>query len=185
MVQNGGFEDGEPGDDSEAQKWDQIQTVATAGRSHDEAHTDGWSMRLGIPRGGTPEKSHSSARQRLEIPSGSVVSATLQFWYFTESDRTPSDVKDGHYFFIFDRCGNDHLIGVLDNSQRDLRAWETASYDLSGYDWPITVHFEVANHDSAGSSRMYIDDVSVHICVDEGSQSPGRSAYGGLVEAAY
>jgi hypothetical protein len=186
VVENQGFEDGEPGDEAQALQWQQPPTEMTAGRSDDEARAGDWSMRLGIPRGQSPQVGNSSAWQELDLSPGHVITATLRFWYFTESDRVPSDANDGCYFYIFDRWGVPDRIGELDQSDRDLRAWvESPPYDVLDYAWPIRVHFEVANYDSAGSSRMYIDDVSVQVCVESGSQAPSRPMYRGLIESPY
>jgi len=186
VVENRSFEDGDPEDERDALVWIEEHTEMTAGRSDDEAHTYDWSMRLGIPRGGSPHESNSSVWQQLELPPGDVVTATLRFWYYPESD-SPADPYDLQLFYIVDRLGI-HEIGRLYPSERDLRTWvQSEPFDVSGYAWPIKVHFEVYNNNSYyyGATRMYIDDVTVEVCVEEGTQARSTPLRRGFFEAAY
>jgi len=182
VVENRSFEDGEPEDETNALVWIEEDTEMTAGRSGREPHTGDWSMRLGIPRDGSPKYSYSSVWQELELPPGDVISATLRFSYYPESDRPIYD-NDAQYFIIYDRSGARHEIGRLDWSECNQQTWvEWGPYDVLGYEWPIKVHFEVYNHDSSGATRMYIDDVSVQVCIGESSQLWYAPRYRGFIE---
>jgi len=185
VVENRSFEDGDATDETDALEWTEPATQMTAGRSDDEAHTGDWSMRAGIPRGENPKYSYSSAWQQLELPPGDVVTATLRFWYYSESD-SPAYDGDSQYFVILNRWGVRDTIGTLDQSERNQQEWvEWGPYDVSGYAWPIKVHFEVYNNSYYGTTRMYIDDVSVEVCVEEGTQTRSAPIRRGFFEAAY
>jgi len=184
-VENRSFEDGDPEDETDALVWIEEHTEMTAGRSDDEPHTGDWSMRLGIPRDGSPKYSYSSVWQELERPPGDIISATLRFSYYSESDRPVYD-NDAQYFIIYNRWGVRDEIGRLAWSESNQQTWvEWGPYDVSGYEWPIKVHFEVYNNNYYGTTRMYIDDVTVEVCVEEGTQATSTPLRRGFFEAAY
>jgi hypothetical protein len=53
--------------------------------------------------------------------------------------------------------------------------------DVSTYTWPIKVLFEVYNNGDGESTRMYVDDVSVEVCVDPSSPTRYYLTYEGIV----
>lgn len=109
----------------------------------------------------------------MELPPGEVISATLRFQYFAESDRPIYD-DDSQYVLILDRTERTQAeVMRLSYEEANGRIWvESPEIDLTGYSWPLVVHFEVYNDGLWGTSRMYIDDVRVRIRMSE-TVTPG------------
>ena len=141
-------------------------------------------MHVGLPRGSFTRYSYSMVEQLLELPPGTVTSATLRFRYRGESDR-PSYDNDAQYVLILNRWGQlQRKIMRLSFAQSNGQVWvESPGFDLLRFTWPLKVHFEVFNDGAWGTSRMYIDDVRVEICM--GTAAASRPVYRGHVEVAY
>ena len=156
-------------------------------RTDEETYDGDWAMHIGVPRGVVVYSqvfSSVESQQPLQLPPGTVASATLRFWYYTESDAQWYDY-DRIYVLIYDRWNRiqDEIMSLTAGG-RNNQAWlESPEFDLMAYDWPLTVHFEVANNGDWGTTRMYIDDVRVEICM--ATAAAGRAAYRGHVEVAY
>ena len=121
-------------------------------------------MHLGVRRGGPNRYSFSSVGQLVELPPGNVVSVTLRFRYFAESDR-PSRDDDVQSVSILDQWGQTQAeIMQLSHAECNGQVWvESPGFDLSRYSWPLRVHFRVYNDGSWGTTRMYLDDVRVEV----------------------
>jgi hypothetical protein len=160
-------------------------TAYSAGYSTAQARTGAWSMRLGIPPGGTHVKSYSDTNQTVYIP-WDARSAKLVYWAYRLSGNpgpipTPAprllseDLSlanlsyDVQYLLILD--GNDKWIDTLMWEASDHPAWTRYEYDLKSFAGrTIKLHFGVYNTGWGGRTSMYIDDVQ--LLVDAPSLCP-------------
>ena len=171
-VRNHSFEIGDEDEEESAQGWMTYGWIPGV-RTVEEAYDGDRSVHVGVPRDGPNHYSFSSVGQLLELPPGEVISATLRFQYFAESDRPIYD-DDSQYVLILDRTERTQAeVMRLSYEEANGRIWvESPEIDLTGYSWPLVVHFEVYNDGLWGTSRMYIDDVRVRIRMSE-TVTPG------------
>jgi hypothetical protein len=160
-------------------------TAYSAGFSTVQAHTGSWSLRLGIPPGGTNIKSYSDANQTVYIPSDAR-SAKLVYWAYRLSGNpgpvpTPalrllgtqlsaaSPSYDVQYLLIL--SADDRWIGTMMWEASNHPSWTRYERDLTHYAGrTIKLHFGVYNTGTGGRTSMYIDDVQ--LLVDAPSLCP-------------
>jgi hypothetical protein len=160
-------------------------TAYSAGYSTAQARTGAWSMRLGIPPGGTHVESYSDTNQTVYIPTDTR-SAKLVYWAYRLSGNpgpvpTPaprllgeelSAATMGHdvqYLLILNT--NDTWIDSLMWEASDYPFWTRYEYDLTSYAGrTIKLHFGVYNTGTGGRTSMYIDNVQ--LLVDAPSLCP-------------
>jgi len=137
-------------------------------------------MRVGIVEPADDVYSYSSAQQAVTIPADAI-SATLCFWLYPMSDESPANPAfparplaatlqeavlsdDAQYVLILDE--SDQQIGTLIWQRRNDRAWMFHQFDLGHYaGQTIKLQFGVYNDGQDGVTAMYVDDVSLEICL--------------------
>jgi hypothetical protein len=119
------------------------------------------SLFLGLSPGAQDVQNFSSAVQLVTLPSN-IVSATLSFWVWPESDD-PSGDRQRLGWLDADRVFQSIL---WSNSGMDARAWVPVEVDLLGFAGrSFYLYFNVYNDgDGQGLTRMYLDDVSLTYC---------------------
>jgi len=138
--------------------WEIPKTAYSAGYSIGRARTGSRSMRLGIDTGGNVW-SWSSARQRVDIPSG-ITHAQLSFYYFPVSAWADDDTI---YFCVL-RASDNTILGKCTFWIERNQAWNLGTFDLVGYaGQSIKVHFGVRNDGLNGISAVYLDDVTLYV----------------------
>ena len=158
--------------------WHIPVTAYSAGYSTAQARTGAWSMRLGIPPGGTNVKSYSDTNQTVHIP-WDTRSAKLVYWAYrlsgnpgpipTPAPRLLSEELslanlsyDVQYLLILD--AKDKWIDTLMWEASDYPFWTRYEYDLTSYAGrTIKLHFGVYNTGWGGRTSMYIDDVQLFV----------------------
>ena len=146
-------------------------------RSDEKAFDGEWSMHLGVPRDSPNGYGTSGAGQLLELPAGEVVSATLRFRFYVQYDGAPAPQdEDAQYALILDERGQAQAeVMRFSYGECSRGAWlDAGEFDLSGYTWPLRVHFEVYNDGEWGMTRMYIDDVRVEVYMSVATRSAAR-----------
>jgi hypothetical protein len=121
------------------------------------AHSGGRSMRSGIDGQAGDQYAFSSFQQTVSIPPNAVA-ATLSFWRYRLSTNT---IDDRQMLRLTDAGGT---INYPMYDQVNDPTWNRAQFDLIGYTSPVTLYFNTINNASAGTTAMYIDDVSLEIC---------------------
>lgn len=171
--------------------WTRANTPRPANYTTDYAHIGTRSMRMGVTSSTWDTYSHSSAYQRITVPSGAV-NPTLSFWYkaHTEDvirsdwkDRNALDYEPGKVIagekVDAKCCGevdwqemllldtNYRLLsgGVVMRQVRNDGVWRQMTYDLSPYKgMTVVLYFNVINDGNGRRTWMYVDDVSVNLC---------------------
>jgi len=127
----------------------------------DRYRSPGHSLFLGLPPGAQDAQNFSSAVQLVTIPAN-VVTATLSFWVWPESDDPTGDAQrlgwlDANRVF--------HLLWT--NQEMNARTWQQPPPIslLSFAGQSFYLYFNVYNDgDGQGLTRMYLDDVSLVYC---------------------
>ena len=160
-------------------------TAYSAGYSTAQARTGAWSLRLGIPPGGTNTKSYSDANQTVYIP-GDARSVKLVYWAYRLSGN-PGPIPTPAPRVLGEQLSADGLpydvqyllLLSADNTWIDTMMWEASNHaawtryerDLTRYAGrTIKLHFGVFNTGAGGRTSMYIDDVQ--LLVDAPSLCP-------------
>ena len=150
LVVDGGFE------------WDdEAWYIPVAGRADYStvyAHGGQRSMRVGI-ESGENVYSYSTVQQTVHVPADAQ-EAVLSFWYYAVSGDTENDLQ---YVLVKDQEGSfEWVLEERSNGQ----VWTFMEHHLGsryrGTD--ISLYFSVLNDGSAGTTVMYVDDVSLLIC---------------------
>jgi DNA-binding beta-propeller fold protein YncE len=127
-------------------------------------------MRLGIELEHSNTSSYSSAWQALTVPADAV-QPRLGFWYHASSDDTAHDVQ---YAMVQDEQGSFVEWILLIHAQDAL--WRYHEFSLDAYRGrAIRISFGVHNDGLAGTTALYVDDVSAVVC--GGSPLPSAWAY--------
>lgn len=159
-----------------------------AGYSSQYARSGVRSIRAGIVSG-PPIYSYSDARQWVTLPSSrTLTSATLRLWRLSRSTETPLTLTSGEPAPGTGRLENGVLpAGALagdlqyilivrpDATYRWLlreranrSTWEMSTHDVSSYaGQTIAVQFGVYNDAAGGITAMYVDDVTLTVCLQE------------------
>jgi hypothetical protein len=187
QMANGGFEANS--------HWYMPTTPHPANYTTADKHSGSRSMRLGIEPGDPDVYSYSPAYYKLSIPANAT-SISLTFWArrFTQDppkappDPTtdlynPGEVIEGTYDWgaKSQRARNDwHEVLILQQDcynwlatlMRELSndgTWTLYSYDLSAFaGQDILLYFNVINNGDGERTWMYVDDVQVQGCYDDG-----------------
>ncbi len=119
------------------------------------------SLFLGLPTGAQDMQNWSSAVQLVTLPSN-IVSATLSFWIWPESED-PSGDRQRLGWLDTDRVFQSIL---WDNADLNARTWVPVEVPLSGFaGQSFYLYFNAYNDgDGQGLTRMYLDDVSLVYC---------------------
>ncbi len=175
LILNGGFEtDG---------NWDIPTTPYPATYTTAITHTGARAMRSGIVEADDNQYSYSDFRQTVTIPTDAV-SATLRFWLYRISGETPytptfpsallaRDIEkmvladDLQYVLVLNE--DDQIRRQLIWQRADDQAWTRHEFDMLVHAGEtIKLQFGVYNDGSDGVTAMYVDDVSLEICLPEG-----------------
>ncbi len=155
LVQNGGFET--VGD------WIIGDTPRRAAYSTAEVRSGLWAMRLGITHQSDIE-SWSSIYQEVTVPDD-VASAALSFWsYPICQDAAESDWQAA---ILYDQTWG-FLAWAMPQVCSDSQTWTRHAFDLTAYKGQtIILYFNVYNNGVSDlKTAMYLDDVSVQVCMD-------------------
>jgi hypothetical protein len=148
--------------------WTIGDTLHPAAYSTAQAHGGStWSMRLGIEPGQANVRTHSYVFQPVVIPADAV-NATLSFYYYPLSEDTEND-----YFEVTlaDAYGRP-LVPIL-HVHSNAQEWQSYSFDLSPYaGQTVQLMFNVSNDGLGGVTTVYLDDVSLEVCSEEGPSFP-------------
>ena len=87
-----------------------------------------------------------------------AITATLSFWRYRKSTDTVNDLQ---MLKLTDVAGVDYLVYERVNDP----GWDQAQFDLLGHTGSITLYFNTINTTAPGVTAMYLDDVSLQICV--------------------
>ncbi len=171
-VSNGGFED-----DS---AWEFPDTPYPAGYTTTVVHAGNRSARAGIVDLADQVESYSAVRQTVTVPADAV-SATLRFWLYPVSGEPPANlrvparplaariedvalVNDRQYVLVLNE--NDDWIRTLVWQRTNEQAWVFHEFDMmvhAGH--TIKLQFGAYNDNIDGVTSMYVDDVSLEICL--------------------
>lgn len=156
-VLNGGFET-----DS---AWIVPLTEFTAGYSTRQVHSGTRSMRSGIIFTAHDRFSYSDLRQQVMLPEDSA-SATLTAWVYQESEDLTG--QDKQYILLLNQYG--YWIDTLYMDLENVQGWVQKTFDLSDYisgtrDVTLGIHFGTFNDGLNGVSSMFVDDVSLRVCM--------------------
>lgn len=160
-----------------------------AAYTSEQAHTGARSIRAGIASG-PPVFSYSDARQWITLPaSNTLASATLRLWRLSRSTETttsllaltepalgagkldngvlPAGALAGDLQYIL-VVRPDATYRWLLRERANRATWEISTHDLSTYaGQTIAVQFGVYNDNAGGITAMYVDDVTLTVCLSE------------------
>ncbi len=155
LVRNGSFEEGDV-------YWNLIEGARPPVITDEVAFPyGGHSLRLGIVDGENVA-SISAADQLVELPDDAYsIVLSLRYYPIADGEPGPGDLQ---YIDIYNALTGQFAGRVL-SGQRNDAVWLAANYDLSLLaGQPIRVVFAVNNDGVAGTSSMYVDDVSILAC---------------------
>ncbi len=175
LIVNGGFEQDEG--------WEIPGTPYPATYTTAITRTGARAMRSGIVEVDDNRFSYSDFRQTVSIPTDAV-SATLRFWLYRLSGETPytptfplallaSDVEkmaladDLQYVLVLNQYNQ--IRRQLIWQRVDDQAWTFHEFDMLVHAGEtVKLQFGVYNDGVDGVTAMYVDDVSLDVCVSEG-----------------
>ncbi|HLF26370.1 MAG TPA: N-acetylmuramoyl-L-alanine amidase [Anaerolineae bacterium] len=123
-----------------------------------QVHSGARSMRSGIDGQVADTNSYSSFTQTVSIPANAV-SASLSFWRYRKSTDTVNDLQmlrltnsnGGVDYLVYEKVNDPH--------------WTEAQSDLLEHaGTTVTLYFNTINNTPAGTTAVYIDDVSLQVC---------------------
>jgi hypothetical protein len=162
LVQNGGFENTDTWFLGTAPQMPEYVTYTK--------HSGSRSLAMGITKGAS-QKSYSSARQVMTIPS-TANTITLSFWF----NAMMGDPIRGQNMELVLMAPNGAVLEKPWRSQNDSRTWNQMSFDLSRWRGrTLQVYFNVYNDGQGGTAGMFLDDVSLVAC-SSGTTTPAASA---------
>ncbi|OQY21244.1 MAG: hypothetical protein B6I34_07625 [Anaerolineaceae bacterium 4572_32.1] len=159
--------------------WEIPLTKYPAGFVTTTIHSGSRSMRIGIVEPGENRYSYSSVRQWVTIPADAI-SATLRYWLYPTSGE-PATLEmpagplaatlqeaamsgDTQYVLILDE--NEEWIDTLFWQRSDAGQWTFHQSDLLAYAGrTVKLHFGAYNDGQGGVTGMYVDDVSLELCL--------------------
>jgi hypothetical protein len=174
---NGGFETNDG--------WVRSITAHRADYSTSVVHGGARSMRLGIEPPASNRMTWSSAYQLIEVPADAT-SATLTLWRWRRTEEPPlgsmgteqrllgnaallSQLASGgdlHEILLLDAMDAGTVVAVLEQGRWNDGYWQPAAYNLMPWRGRrLRLYFNAYNDGLAGRSWMYVDDVSLQICV--------------------
>jgi hypothetical protein len=126
------------------------------------------SMQLGILAGDN-QFSFSSVTQDFVLPAGTV-SATLSWWAWTQ--LTASGSNDYQELLLQD-SNTGSTLSPLWRVQENNLAWSQQTRDISSFRGRnLRLFFNVRNDGVGGTAGMFVDDVSLVVCVSD-TPTPG------------
>jgi len=151
-IVNGGFETNEA--------WWIVSTAYPAAYVTSPVYSGARSMRVGIPVNASFRGSlYSSVAQTVTLPAGSQ--ATLRYWVYPVSEN--SDDGDLQYVWLVDGSGTTHFLSM---ARDNLAAWVSRQLDLSAFaGQTVRLHFSVRNDADDDVAVMYLDEVSLEVCL--------------------
>ena len=179
VLVNGGFET-EGG-------WVIPDTRYTAGYSGDIVRTGNRAMRMGIAQVDVQVYSYSDARQAVTIPADATKARLVGYLYALSGEPlamplssppvaadaltqlAAADDSDVQYVVVLNRHG--YLWSALLWQREDERGWRRHEFDLRPYaGHEISIQAGVYNNGIEGVTAMYMDDMSLEVCVPSGAR---------------
>ena len=151
------------------------------------AHSGARAMRLGIEPASANIESYSSVRQSFTVP-GSATSVTLRFWWWrhTEEPTTASvsflpqseflppslvasrPVPDVHEVILLNPLTYETLAALWQGRVNDS-TWVQMTFDLTPWRGrQLLIYFNANNDGLGGKTWMYLDDVTIQVCLPAG-----------------
>ncbi len=139
-------------------------------------HSGSWALRAGIVNPLENVNSYSSAWQVVSVPPN-LTSATFSFWLYTTSSGTrmvtapeiapivKQDVlvDDSQFVLVYDEANQQHTLLF---QRLNEQVWTLHQFDLAAFaGQTIQLYFGVYNNGVTGVTGMYVDDVSLRVCV--------------------
>ena len=161
VCENGGFE--------YSGEWTIPDTNYDAIYSTAQAHAGSRSLRVGIV-GETPVWSYSSAYQSFQMP-GDAVGVAIDLWYYPISLDPANGLQ---YVMLYSKQDGslqyeETLLWIASNNQE----WTHVEFEISGHAGEeLYLYIGARNSDSptsSGATAMYVDDVSIQVCVSSGA----------------
>ena len=179
--------------------WEMPITAVTAAYSTTQAHSPYRSIRAGIiggvnkyslllgPAAGGPARHDRHGHAQLLALPGLDRDTAGGLCAGGAGSSSPGPAAavplagDAQYVLLMD--DDDHILRRLVWMREDTQAWTYYTFDVSQYrGQAIWLHFGVYNDGAGGITGMYVDDVSLAACEQEGRIShlpaPGRSTTG-------
>jgi len=162
--------------------WEIPVTAYTAGYTAALSHTGARSMRTGIAIPEDNRYSYSPFRQTSIIPLNAA-RVTLDYWMSPVSSELTSIAvpEEPHLWSFFEEIGStlagdvqyllilnqyNQIVERIMWERTNTQVWENRIVDLTRYaGWIIKPHFGTYNDGVDGYTTMYVDDVSLEICV--------------------
>ena len=177
-IENGGFE------------WVGIwkRGVTPHGAEYTSAvyHSGFWSMRHGIEPGVAMEESHSSIYQLFTIPA-SATSATLRLWWRRHTEETVAGAlrlhvaseegtsltmlpyEDDLQEVLLLNSADFMVVDMLERWRANDGDWVQVAHDLTPYRGrTLVLYINAYNDGLGGRTWMYVDDVSIKVCLPGG-----------------
>jgi C1A family cysteine protease len=178
-LQNGGFE--------ASGGWQPGNSPRPAGYTTAVFHSGARAMRLGIEPGTTDVESYSSISQWFRLPANAT-SATLRFWWWRHTEESGTYQKpwqgdgpsggsetteagaapDVQEIALLDGTTY-HPIAKLRSAKTNDSAWAYDEVDLMPWRGrSLAIYFNANNDGQNGRTWMYLDDVSIQMCLPAG-----------------
>jgi hypothetical protein len=144
-------------------------------------------VRLGIEPGSANQESYSSIFQSFTIPANAT-SATLRFWWWRHTEETPTWAKpwqgatglttlsalaagpapDVQAVILLDGVSYIPLTVLLKTKTND-NIWVQVTLDLTFWRGRrLAIYFNANNDGLGGRTWMYLDDVTIQVCLPTG-----------------
>jgi hypothetical protein len=163
-----------------ASGWQFGSTPFTARIVSSAAHSGAYSVRLGIPPGDASRLAHSSAFQRVTLPTNAQ-QILLHFWQRPGGGSDGVDYRES----LLLNSG----FGFLAKLERSLGSapteqWNERLYDLTTYRGrTVVVYFNVYNNGRNNQMWNYVDDVALLVCNGVERQAAPTPAESDMPEA--
>ncbi len=150
LIVNGGFEG--------ATGWTFGATPRRGAYITTVAHGGQRAARLGVPPDLGDAYSHSTAYQRVALPSGRRI--TLRYWMWPGSQDSAQDYQEA---LILD--ASYRYLGRALRTLRNDQAWQMGTFDLTPFARrDVVIYFNAFNDGDGQRTWLYLDDVSVQAC---------------------
>lgn len=150
LIVNGGFEG--------AIGWTFGATPRRAAYVTTLAHAGQRAARLGVPPDLGDAYAHSTAYQRVALPSGRHI--TLRYWIWSGSQDGAQDYQEA---LILDTSYR--YLGRALRTLRNDQAWQMGAFDLTPFAGRnVVIYFNVFNDGDGRRTWLYLDDVSIQAC---------------------
>jgi hypothetical protein len=128
-----------------------------------------FSARIGLTATDPNQNIASSIRQTINLPAGSNIN--LSFQWFPKFDL---DISDADVQFVNIQTSNGSIIPVVPNTKQNSTTWQALnSFPLNSLaGQQITLIFGVNNDGVGSKSWMYVDDVSIIACPTPSTATP-------------